>query len=191
MSEKADSYDDCQTPPYAFDMLAPYIPPYSRIWEPAAGEGYLAWAMSVHWNDYKVVATDVRDRRQESFLSECYRPCDYIVTNPPYSRRKNEAFILRALALEKPFAFLMRWRMMGSQWGWKILKEMDAQILVPDIRINFKMPLVKSWQNTSASFKACWFLHGFNLKRDITYVELKRRPVLPIEPYWYRELLKL
>lgn len=98
---KSDFYP---TPPDATLALvkALGLPAGTRIWEPACGEGHMANVFKKC--GYEVMATDIR--MGKNFLSASYEPCDWIITNPPFSIA--DKFIERCLYFDRPFALLLK-----------------------------------------------------------------------------------
>lgn len=94
--------DIYHTPPEAIDILAPFIPRGSVLWECATGDSHGANRFRHH--GFNVIESDIRGGA--NFLS-CDPPDDYdiIVTNPPWS--KSTDFVKRCYDLGKPFALLM------------------------------------------------------------------------------------
>ena len=92
------------TPPevtYALlDFLA--LPCGTRIWEPACGNGDMVREMET-WG-YQVTGTDIS--MGQDFLTVSPVPCDWIITNPPFSL--SEEFIRRCRYIGKPFALLLK-----------------------------------------------------------------------------------
>jgi hypothetical protein len=108
---RQNASDDYQTPPKAVIPLLRYIPQDYKIWECAAGKGFLVDAMRDR--GYYVRSSTIQDG--QDFLNwgyndPCYdyfRECDVIITNPPYSHGLKDKFLERAYSLNKPFALLM------------------------------------------------------------------------------------
>lgn len=99
---KKDSLrDKCYTPPYAVKVLFPFLPKDAVIWEPAAGDGYIAWVLMTA--GHKVIQTDLANGFD--FLKD--KPdfdFDIIITNPPYQAQKKLGFIERCYEYQKPWA---------------------------------------------------------------------------------------
>lgn len=103
------------TPPEATNAHLRFLnlPKDTVIWEPAAGEGDMVQAI---WNwGYITLGTDIQFGYD--FLTEPMKPCDWIITNPPFSLA--EEFIKRCIEHEKPFALLLK-----SQF-WHARKRLD------------------------------------------------------------------
>ena len=98
---KADFYP---TPPDATLALvkALSLPVKTRIWEPACGEGHMV--QTLEKCGYSVIGTDISSGTD--FLCATYQPCDWIITNPPFSIA--DKFIERCLYFDRPFALLLK-----------------------------------------------------------------------------------
>lgn len=92
------------TPPEVTAALLNHIalPEGATIWDPAAGEGAILRVAAAY--GYKTIGTDILTG--QDFLEQDARPCDMIITNPPFYMAA--AFIKKAWALNIPFAFLLR-----------------------------------------------------------------------------------
>lgn len=148
--------DCCGTPPNAVVPLVPFLNPSWTIWECAMGEGLLFGALVDH--GFTVTGSDIL--QGNNFLyDESPHAFDCIVTNPPYSIKKD--WVRRCLEYNKPFALLMPLETIGAQWCASLIKPYDIQVLLLDRRINFKMPN-KGWAG-SAQFPVCWVCRGLNM----------------------------
>lgn len=142
-------YDACQTPGYALDPLLPYLRPSWRIWEPAAGDGYLVAA--IRQAGFTVRKSDVITR-QNFFDYQPMAAWDCIVTNPPYSIKYK--FLNRCYRLGKPFALLVPVETIGAQTAQNLFKQYGVELLLLNRRVNFKMPNA-GWKG-SAQFPVLW-----------------------------------
>lgn len=107
---KVDFYE---TPPLATIALIDFLEkngclcPGHSIWEPACGTGKIAEILRNR--GYSVISTDLNDfgygETGIDFLSE-QRECDWIITNPPFS--KATEFIKHARDLHVNCAFLLK-----------------------------------------------------------------------------------
>jgi len=180
---RPNALDFCQTPPYALDPIIPYI--FGVIWECAAGEGLMAWALMKR--GLRVVATDIITG-QDFF---CWEPSeyDYIVTNPPYS--KKFAWLERCYELGKPFALLLPIDTLGSKRAQRLFDKHGIEILFLNHRVNFKMPY-KGWDGNGAWFPVAWFTHGLNIGRQMTFSEINLKAngdgYNPPETFPYQEI---
>jgi hypothetical protein len=152
--------------------LLPYLPPPDEqtvIWEPAAGEAYLAGALYDH--GYAVAQSDVLTG-QNFFRYEPSVDWTVLVTNPPYSIKYD--WLARCYALGKPFALLMPVEMIAASTAQRLFKQHGIEILMPDKRINFKMPNA-GWSGKGAQFPTCWYTFGLGIGAPLAFVTLHRR----------------
>ena len=162
VAQKQGGLDDYQTPPEALSILLPYLHKDWTIWEPAAGEGYLARALEDA--GLNVIASDIRTG--QDFLE--YEPdehYDLVVTNPPYSQ-KNE-FLERAYSLRKPFAFLLPITTLEGKRRQVLFSENGISLLIPGRRINFITP---DGKDTGSWFLTAWFTWKLQ-SRDLEFVD--------------------
>jgi len=158
--EKFVNPDECYTPEYAINPLLPYLEKGWKIWDCAFGSGRLAEHFKKQ--GFEVVGEDSID-----FLDEDLE-CDFICTNPPYS--KKDWFLRRAFELGKPFAFLLPLTTLEGIKRGKMFKDNGIQIIIPNKRINFEIPSGKK----SSWFATAWFCWKLNLPKDLMFIELKR-----------------
>jgi len=125
-SPRRDS-DFYPTPPEVTIALLDYLNLLldTRIWEPACGEGHMAAVMIIR--GYDVVATDLRETGYGfggvNYLSAPLYPCDWIITNPPFSLAYR--FIMQSYDHRKPFALLLKsqfWHAANRQKLWSTIQ---------------------------------------------------------------------
>jgi hypothetical protein len=156
--------DDFQTPPEALLPLYKYLKPRSSIWECACGEGALVYELEAR--KFKVIATDLYARPSRDFLAwEPTKPYDYIVTNPPYS--KKQQFLTRCYELGKPFALLLPLTTLETSKRQALFAKYGVEIIFFSKRINFVTP---NKTGTSSWFATAWFTHGLNIGRQMTFL---------------------
>lgn len=162
---KAGNLDCCQTPPHALIPLLPYLDPAWTIWECAAGEGLLVGGLQA--SGLRVTASDIL-AGQDFFH---YEPdaWDAIVTNPPYSIKYG--WLERCYRLGKPFALLMQTETLSAAKAQAYFERYGVELLVPNKRINFKMP-VAGWNGHGAQFPVAWFTWGLNIGTPLKFVRL-------------------
>lgn len=103
-NQKRHASDFYPTPPEVTYALLRFLnlPKDVAIWEPAAGEGDMVQAMW-EWG-HLVTGTDIV--WGYDFLTQPLKPCDWIITNPPFALA--EEFIKRCIEHERPFALLLK-----------------------------------------------------------------------------------
>jgi len=93
--------DEFYTPPYAIYPLLKYIKPNSRIWCPFDTDR--SWFVKVFKKFGHTIEYSHLELGEDFF--EIEKKCDYIISNPPYSK-KGEVFD-RLFNLRIPFAMLV------------------------------------------------------------------------------------
>lgn len=161
--------DMFQTPNYATKLLLFYTPPtIKKVWECACGQNKITNVLRER--GMEVVATD---KEQFDFISKQYPSDQYfffdaIITNPPFSRKKE--FFERCIWENTPFALLLPFDI--SQWMLKAFDVYGCQALVPTRRIDYITPNGKQGKESSSQFHSFWLTRYFNLPKQLTVVTL-------------------
>ena len=160
------SSDDFQTPAHAINPLLPYLNQSKMIWECAAGKGNIVKA----FRDlgYRCKGSDIRFE-QKDFLnvkSWGVPPCDYIITNPPYSLKN--AFLAQCYNLRKPFALLLPLTTFETPKRQALFREHGVEVIFLPKRINFETP---SGQGSGSWFATAWFTWGLGIGQQLTFSE--------------------
>lgn len=136
--------DFFQTPNYATDLLAPYLPKV-KIWECASGHGKIVKRLESYGFD--VFGTDLLDGT--NFLTDD-PPHDFdcIVTNTPFSIKSK--FFKRCMEYGLPFALLIP----ADYSGWLIdaVRLHGCEKIIPTRRIDFITPHILDILCRNASF---------------------------------------
>lgn len=170
-SKSQSTKDRCYTPPYAVELIIPYLHTGAVVWEPACGAGFMAWALMDA--GFEVVATDIESG--VDFLTVEITGYDVIVTNPPYQTELKAGFIERCVKFCRPFALLMQVDSLCpinyAQW----FKDIDIQLVIPygGGRIDYFMPN-NGYSRGGANFDSAWFTWGLNLPKQINYIEYQK-----------------
>lgn len=175
---KATGRDLFQTPRYATRLLLPFLKPYTMVWEPAAGQGRMVDVLetSQHavWAS-DIVVPDGQVYEQFNFLeqgrdSEWMKQIDYIITNPPFSKKKQ--FYDKCLhywrLYQIPFCLLIPADYSG--WLIKAVRDDGCVKIVPDHRINYITPTgLDEREGHTSNFHSLWLTQGiFKDARDIS-----------------------
>jgi len=158
---ESNPQDRFQTPGYAVDPLIPYLDAagIESVWEPAAGEGYLARALERH--EFEVIAGDLLTGAD--YFDDHSVPAQYDcqVTNPPFGAKY--PWIARAVELGRPFALLVPSDVLfAGARAQPLIKRYGLELLIPDKRINFKTP-ARGWQGSSAQMHTSWLCYRLQL----------------------------
>lgn len=107
------SNDDIQTPPELARLLVAHFEPRGRILEPCVGAGHILDCLppGTAWCELK---------RGRDFL-QYTTPCDWIITNPPWSQVR--AFLIHSFILADNVVFLMT---VNHVWTKARLREMKT-----------------------------------------------------------------
>ena len=165
------SVDDFQTPPIALKPLIPYLNKNWKIWECAAGKGNLSNGLKRLGFD--VYPTDILFGY--NFLFDKLPEFDCIITNPPFSLKQE--FLERAYSFNVPFAFLLPLTTFEGKKRQKLFREYGLEVILFDKRINFETP---SGKGSGSWFATAWFTWGFNIGKQLTFVELEPKERLPL-----------
>jgi len=145
-------YQSYSTPPEAVAPLIPYLRKKNirTIWEPAAGDGFLAnWLRKQGFN---VIATDLSQGIDflKTNLTTLY---DAIITNPPFNQRTH--FLRRSYYLGKPFCLLMP-LLINTELA-SLVKQHGIELFILSRRIRF----IKDKKRMDRSpFNVAWFCRG-------------------------------
>lgn len=130
--QKAKS-DEWYTSENAVRVILPYIQKKSIIWCPFDLEDS-NYVQVLRTAGHTVINTHIKNN--EDFFSIEVPICDYIISNPPYSK-KNDV-LKRLLEIDKPFAMLMNVSgLYDSAERFKLLKDEPIQILHIYPRVKF------------------------------------------------------
>jgi len=165
---KSHKMDQCQTPPYALNPLRTFLSRFSRVWESAAGEGYLVRALEE--GGFEVTGTDLLTG-DNFFTMSVPKGCEVQITNPPFSAKYD--WLRRSYELELPFALLLPIEVLGAAAGQKLIRECGAEIIFYDQRVDFKMP-EKGWNGGGAQFPTMWLTWGLNIGQQMTFARLDK-----------------
>jgi hypothetical protein len=151
--DAAGTYDNCYTPPYALAPLLPYIPKGARIWEPCAGDDYLADAL--RFSGHEVISTDLaRGADQDLFSMSTPPGVDMVITNPPYSIKPR--VIAELLPRGLPWALLVPFETTASKAVRDLFPSLTSiEQMYLDGRVSFQMP-TQGWAGDGAQFEVMW-----------------------------------
>ena len=156
-------HDDYMTPKKAWENILDYIPNDKVIWEAFYGDGVSGEFM-------KQLGLNVIHEPIDFFENDLG---DIIISNPPFSKKK-EVFT-RLKALDKPFIMICPSSCINTKYMRELFgNSKDAlQIIIPRRRINFtkkidgKIP--EDWGNR-CNFDCFYYCYKINLERDIIWL---------------------
>jgi hypothetical protein len=160
---KKPKTDHFNTPEYAVEPLAKYIPRSTILWEPTDTTGKSRITTFFRKRGNIVMSTG---KSKLDFLKDepdFYFDC--IITNPPYSLK--DEFIQRCIALETSWALLLPITALEGVGRGRLFRSIasDFGILVFDKRIEYVGKSI--WFNTS------WFCYGI-LPQQLVFTELRK-----------------
>jgi hypothetical protein len=146
--------DEYETPRSAWESIDRFLPKDKVIWEPFMASGLSGEVL-------RSLGCEVIHQREDFFEND---RGDVVVTNPPFSRKKE--VLKRLKELGKPFVLLLP----ASVLGTKMISDWfpDIQIIVPKGRISF---LVNGTQTNSVWFASFFYCWKMRLPRDIIFLE--------------------
>lgn len=130
--------------------------PGDTIWEPACGTGEMAEA--IRSEGYNVIVSDLYQSDYveggDDFLRSV-RPCDWIITNPPFTQA--EKFIRRALELRKPCAFLLKSQFWHAQSRLPLFREHTPAYVLP---LTWRPDFLWGAKSGSPTMECIWVVWG-------------------------------
>lgn len=151
--------DELYTPRILAESIIPYIQKKSIIWCPFDTEkSEIVKAMKK--NDCEVIATHI-DTGHDFFYFEPEK-YDYIVSNPPFSKKLD--VLKRVYSLNKPFALIFGTPILNYQEIGEFFLDKEIQLLIPDKKVSFN--------GKTSSFNCSWFCKDI-LPKDLMFVHLE------------------
>lgn len=162
-----DAGSDCvNTPFYAVAPLLKYIPAVATIWAPF-DEKWSAFIQTFKENGNTVIYSHIKSG-QDFFTYEPQTPYDFIISNPPYS--KKDAVLRRLYELNKPFAMLLPLNSLQGKSRFACFKQ-GIQLLAFDKRVNYHASDNYQMFTRGNCFASAYFCKDF-LPRDLIIEEL-------------------
>ena len=161
---KLHNFNDMYTPPEAMDYITKFLDKNLIYWESCYGKGHMADELINR--GFNVVGRSEID----CLVDEPKHKWDFLITNPPFNG--NKKFIKRAIELKKPFAFLIRLEHLGGVEAFRLLKDLDFKLIIPEKRINYITPKMIAGEKVGgSSFHSIWLTNGLNLPKQINYIK--------------------
>ena len=161
--------DEFYTPEYAVRPILKYIKPSSIIWCPFDEEHSL-FVKILREEGHTVIATHINTGVD---FFECDHPqCDYIISNPPYSKKTE---VLKALFdIGKPFAMLLGVvGLFESQKRFDMFKENDFEILYMNRRVAYFKSYEEQKPSLNPPFSSIYLCKNM-LPNRIVFEEIKK-----------------
>lgn len=125
--------DEYYTPLYAVEILDKYLKEKSTIWCPF---DTIDSEFVRHFKErgHNVINTHIDNG--ENFFDIEPPECDYIISNPPYSKKAD--VLERLFEIGKPFAMLVGdIGLFGSKKKWNMFKNNKFEMLIPNKRVAY------------------------------------------------------
>lgn len=153
--------DEMFTPPILVQPILKYIKPKSTVWCPfdtKDSEFVIAFKKAKH----KVIYSHIWEG-QDFFSYNPEEEYDYIISNPPFSKKLK--VLERLYKLDKPFAMILGLPVLNYQEIGEFFynKESDLQLLIVDKKVSFN--------GNTASFNNSYFCRKM-LPKDIIFHHL-------------------
>lgn len=143
--------DECYTPLYAIEPLLKYLKKGSKIWCPFDTEDSY-YVKLFKKEGFDVIATHIFN--DQDFF-ELDIDCDYIISNPPYSLKK-EVF-KRLFSLNKPFAMLVGVvGLFESQQRFEMFKNNNFEIMYFNLRVSFYRDYNDKYPSANPPFSSAY-----------------------------------
>lgn len=149
------------------DRILPYIPDFSTVWCPFDKEDS-NFVRRFTEAGINVIFSHIDDG-QDFFEYEPSEHYDYIISNPPFSR-KDDVFE-RLFALKKPFAMVMSMNnIFDSKRRYAMFSSNDFEILVPHGRTKFIRGGATAESMYAPPFQSVYVCHDM-LPKQIVFTE--------------------
>lgn len=152
--------DEYYTPPILVRPILKYIPAGAVVWCPFDTEDS-EFVQLIRKNGNAVIASHIWNG-QDFFKWKPSEHYDCIVSNPPFSRKKE--VLQKLYDLGKPFAMVLGLPILNYQEIGEFFLDKELQLLIVDKKVSF--------DGNTASFNNSYFCHKF-LPRDIIFAHIE------------------
>ena len=152
--------DERYTPPILVKPILDYIRPNSTIWCPFDTKDS-EFVILLKEAGHKVIFSHI-DLGQDFFEYEPAEQYDYIISNPPFSKKLE--VLNRLYKLDKPFAMLMNIECLNYQVVGEFFLNKPLQLLIVDKKVSF--------DGNTASFNTSYFCNK-TLPKDLIFYHLE------------------
>lgn len=149
--------DDRFTPPILVKPILDFIPPHSTVWCPFDSEKS-EFVKILSAAGHKVIFSHI-DNGQDFFKYEPSEPYDFIISNPPFSKKL--AILDRLYQMEKKFALLLNLECLNYQEIGSFFLGKHLELLIMDKKVSF--------DGNTASFNTSYFCNGVLPEQLIFY----------------------
>ena len=162
--------DERYTQVSGVEILTPYLKPSSKILCPF-DKNWSAFVKVFEAEGHHVCYSHIDDGKDFfSYTTKEVAEFDYIISNPPFSKKSEILFHLEKLG--KPFAMLFgAVGIFESQTRFECLKNLEIELLIPNKRVKFISPYSGAAGNPPFS---SWYLCHRILPNKIVFAYLKQ-----------------
>lgn len=157
---KFNEKDEYYTPPILVEPILRFLKPHSTIWCPFDTADSV-FVIALQKDGHKVIYSHIW-LGQDFFEYEPTEPYDYIISNPPFSRKLE--VLERLYKLDKPFAMVMGLPILNYQEVGEFFLDKHLQLLIVDKKVSF--------DGNTASFNNSYFCNGI-LPQDLMFAHLE------------------
>lgn len=154
------SIDEYYTPPILVEIILPYLKPGSTIWCPFDTKDS-EFVIKLKEDGHDVIFSHIF-YGVDFFTTNPPPKCDYIISNPPFS--KKQAVFKRLLSLGIPFGMVMNIQILNYHETGDLFKDHDLELLMPTKRI--------SYDGNPVPFMSGFFCNGI-LPKQVIYVPVE------------------
>ena len=162
--------DEFYTPYYAIEPILEYIEPNSTIWCPfdTADSLYVKTFAS---EGHEVIFTHIVNG--EDFFEIDVPDCDYIISNPPYSLKRE--VLERLFEIGKPFAMLLGVvGLFESQARFEMFRDNDFEVLYMNRRVDYFKDYGEIKPSKNPPFSSVYITHNM-LPKQIVFKEIDKK----------------
>lgn len=157
---KFNEKDEYFTPPILVKPILKYLKPNSTIWCPFDTENS-EFVILLREAGHKVIYSHIW-LGQDFFTYDPNEQYDYIISNPPFTRKLD--VFKRLYQLNKPFAMICGLPILNYQEIGELFLDKDLQLLIVDKKVSF--------DGNTASFNNSYFCYKL-LPKDIIFEHLE------------------
>lgn len=152
--------DEYYTPKILVEPILKYLKPNSTIWCPFDTE-HSEFVINLKQAGHKVIYSHIWNG-QDFFEYEPDEKYDYIISNPPFTKKLK--VFERLYKLNKPFAMICGLPILNYQEVGEFFLDKDLQLLIVDKKVSF--------DGNTASFNNSYFCYNI-LPKDIIFYHLE------------------
>lgn len=161
--------DEFYTPQYAIAPILKYIKPGATVWCPFDTKESM-FVKLLHEAGCTVIATHI-SAGQDFFEMEPPE-CDYIISNPPYSKKGD--VLERLFSIGKPFAMLLGVvGLFESQKRFEMFRDNDFEIMYLNRRVAYFKSYEEQKPSLNPPFSSVYLCHKM-LPKQIVFEEIQR-----------------